>query len=226
MTEFLAWLWGVANYVYQWFGQNFWSYLNIVSNTWNWIVREAQKAYDNAVRSARYWIDELADDVRGLFDWVSYQFDNFTQGIRDDFSGLYDWVSYTLNNVLDTIQPALNDFAIEFYDFVNNIPDSIQNWISDRLEDVRNWVMDNFGWLLDAYNQIVDMVSAIPTDILGSIRSFFNDEYPMLVQFIENPVSFIFDLLWEKFISAVCFIIAHELGTTTRDLPTQPPWKE
>lgn len=226
MAQFLSWLYGIANAVYAWFGSQFYYYLNVVENVLNWIVDKANETYQNAITWAYARIRELNEDVNGLFDWVIYQFDNFKNSILEDLSNLYDWVVYQVNNIplpdISWIEQRLNDFA----DWVNSIPDNLQNWVWERITEFQSWVWDNFGWVRDAYDYLTGLFSSIPFDLFGMVNDFFTNDLPNIKLFLSNPAMFILDLLWPKIISALCFIIAHALGTIQDDLPFTPPWKD
>lgn len=226
MTQFLGWLWAQASYVYQWFGSNFWAYLTIVSNTWDWIVTESERAFDRAVSWAWDRIREIQQDMTGLFDWVVYQFARLRDDVAQDISGLFDWVQYQIDNLSNLDLGYFQGLLDELWNYVWSIPDSIQSWVYDRINEFQSWAWDNFGWVRESYDYILSLINSIPFDLFARINNFFEVDYPNILEFLKNPTGFILDLLWPRFISFACFVIAHALGTTKYDIPYQPPWKD
>jgi hypothetical protein len=226
MTEFLSWLYGVASFVYQWFGSNFGSYVHIVANVWNWIVDTANDTYQAAINKAREYVQDAYDDINGLFDWVTYQFENFTNGVLEDLSNLYDWVVYQIENIPIIELPNIQGMIDSVYEYINSIPEQLYNWFWDRVSEIYNWVWDNFGWVNGAIDYLQGLINSLPFDLFTVVREFIDNTYPIVKEFFDNPVETIFDLVQEKIVSSLCYILAYALGTTTKELPIQPPWKE
>lgn len=226
MTEFLSWLFAAAYSVYLWFGSQFGSYLTVILSAWTWIVNKSHEAYLMAIDWAWARIREAQQDINGLFDWVIYQFDNLRSGVLQDLTTLYDWVVYQIEHIPQPDFSWLDQRINDLIDWINSIPENLMNWIYERVTEVQNWVWDNFGWVQDAYNYLTNLFESIPFDLFERVNNFFTDQYPTIIEFLTNPVGFILDLLWPYFVSALCFMLAHALGTTQDELPLTPPWKE
>lgn len=226
MTQFLAWLWTFAYQVYQWFGVHFNDYLNRILS----IGSQVGVIVTDTVNATVQWllakVNGIISDLNGLFDWVSYQ----VSQIRDDFSrdlnGLFDWVTYQIEQVKHIQLPDVSGLLSELWTYVENIPASIQQWVLDRIADVRNAILDSFGWVQSAYEYITGLIDNIPFDLFPQIVDFFRNGYVNIKAFLDNPVVFIFDLLRETFVSFLCFVLAYALGTTISDIDLTPPWRK
>jgi phage-related protein len=226
MTQFLSWLFIQAANVYQWFGSNFWAYLTVINHTWEWIVDQAQKAYNNAISWAWEHILDFAQDIENLFDWVDYQIRQIKSGLLEDITGLMDWIQYQLDSIPQIDLQWVYDLIDGVIQYVQSIPGEIVDWVNDQVNSAKEWVNDNYGWLFETYQYFMDVLSSLPSDLFAQMRSFFDNEYIQILDFIRNPVSWILDMLWPYFIAFFCYVMAHGLGSVRYDIPYNPPWKE
>jgi hypothetical protein len=226
MTQFISWLFAQAVYVYQWFGSNFYYYLQIVSNTWDWIIDQSQKAYNAAIAWAWDKILHFGQDITNLFDWVEYQINLIKAGLMEDMTGLIDWIEYKLDNIKVIDFQWVYDLIDETIRYVQSIPDMLFSWVVARVNEIILWVSDNLAWIIDGYQALKDIVSGIQPFTIQAIRSFLENEYSALVDFARNPVAWIFDMLRPYFITFLCFVIAHALGSIKYEITYQEPWRE
>lgn len=225
MQQFLSWLWASAQKVYAWFSSRFYDYLDTVENTWDWIIEQANRAYSDAVRKAREWVNDLLSDIQGLFDWVEYQFGRLRNDVLEDLTGLFNWVEYQISQVQSIQLPSLDDIINMLYDYVMGWLDPVWSWVGDRIQEVQGWVMDSFGWLFDSFDYLSQLITSIPFDLFPAIADFIYNGYGQLRDFLDNPVVWILDMIQDRFLGFLSYVLAHAIGTTHSELPTNKPWR-
>lgn len=226
MSAFLAWVYAQAAKVYDWFSDNYYTFRQAVTSAWNWAVSQAQAALNAAIdyayglaldayNAAVSFANTVYTTARLWFQAAIQYASDVAASIGDLFQRAIDYASGVFNSVVNYLMPVIQSVA-------DGIGALFQNAL-DFAQGLFNQAWGTLAALADSVNGILAFFSRDTFDaILATLERLQNG----LLLFLDNPLTFIFDLIWEKFISFLCFVLAHALGTTDQDLPMTPPWKE
>lgn len=226
MQSFLSWVYNQAEKVYDWFGDGYYWLRDAAASALDWAVDEASKALSAAQSYAYNLINNIVDDFWNAIDWLTSKFDDLRQGVIDDISSVTDWVTDKMERI--------GDFTIDlFWSTIDNISrmisdvdSTIRLLIDDTINYIFGWVSDTYDWILNIRDYLFTLIDTFTSSLLSAIIHFFNHQLMKLTDFIDDPVNFIFDIISEKFISFLCYVIALAIGTTKYELPNRPPWKD
>lgn len=225
MTAFLSWVYAQATKVYDWFGSSYQSLRNAAAHAWDWAVSQAQAAFNAAVNYAYEILQQVRGGITASIDWIVQQIQNVRDNLIEDITGLFDWVEYKLSSIRDIIWSVIQTVIDDIGTWVNDARDLAVSLFENVVAWVQSYVWDAFGWVENIRDRLFEILSIFDPDnfraLLVTIEKIKSD----LLLFLDNPVVFIFDILWEKFLAFLSFVLAHALGTTKYELPNTPPWK-
>lgn len=225
MTSFLSWIYAQAAKIYDWFGSGYNTFRNAAANAWNWAVTKSNEAL-NAAKQYAYQLFQLVGNVAGLtVDWVLRQIQNVRNGLLEDIAGLFDWAEYQIELMRGYAQTIVNNVINGVYAYITSVSDWLQSIIQSGMDWVVDWVSNGFGWALSIRDRLLQILSVINIDTLQLLINFAHSWLQTIILFFQNPLGFIFDVIQEKFVSFLCYVLAWSLGTTKYDLPSAPPWK-
>lgn len=226
MLEFLAWIWSQAGKVYYWFGENFYWLLNFIFSIPFLIASTANTLIQSALANLRGLLDYIyglalaAYNVAISYGNAIYQYINqriqeainFLQGVRQS---IIDYV----NNLIVTVRNGISSFVL-------TVRDNVILFLTGLLNELRTWVTNSFAWVLAIRDRILNLLALLTPQRITAIISFVTTWLQAVIAFFTNPLVFIFDIIQEKFISFLCYVIAWSLGTVKYDLPKKQAWKE
>jgi len=226
MTLFLAWIYAQAAKAYTWFGNSFNTFLNAVSNAWNWAVTQANNAYVNAVNYAYNQVVAAKANLIGYVDWLSNRITTLKQNVSDDLLGLSNWIEWKISQIQSRIDSIVSVSLTEIFSIV----DTSRNWliafIGGQIGWVVDWVSNNFGWVLNIRSAVISLLSMLTTDNVNRILNFLNAWLNTITLFFQNPLVFILDLIQPMVLAFLSYVLAFALGTTKYELPNIPPWRK
>lgn len=226
MTAFLSWVYSQAQKIYDWFGSAYYTLKNAAANAWNWAAARAAEALAAARSYAYNLLAQAQASISSSINWLKVYVANIRTGIYEEIRSLTDWVEWKLSQVgtfaVDVFWSAV-DNALSF---IQSVRDDLTNLISSSIQWVFDKVSNTYSWLIGLRDKLIGLVSFFTTDRLNSLLGFFTNGLSALTTFIQNPLVFILDVIRDKFISFLCYVLAHALGTTKYDLPNQPTWKD
>jgi hypothetical protein len=220
----LSWLLEQASKVYDWFSnsywgmvdklQNFWSYLSsairsvtgpltlwaqgLVNNVKTWATMEFTAAYNTVsgwVAAAKAW---AAGEIEVAKSWLKTQID-----------AVATWWAALLKTVQD--QWTLT---------IHNIELGLRELIDKGLAALRVLINP----ILKLFQPLENLLKFFTQDILGKLNIFLTTLYKSLVVFFANPLKFIFNLIWGRFLEFLSFVLGYGMGTLKYSLPPIPDW--
>src|SRR3972149_7413703 len=108
MSTFLSWLWSKAILAYNWFGEQFWDYINIIRNTWTWIVQKAYEVYSNAISWSLARINELRSYVISLSDILNDRINYLRNNIPVLVQQVINTIIANISNTIDYLKQRIN----------------------------------------------------------------------------------------------------------------------
>jgi phage-related protein len=226
MTTFLAWVYAQANKVYDWFGNAYYDLKNAAANAWNWAVSQASAAYTAARNYAYSLLLSVQGGITSSIDWLLNKISEVRNSLLEDIAGLFDWVEYKFNSIRDLVSDVVWDVLGNINEFVNDVRNEIINILNQTSDWLYGWVNDNFGWVNDLRGAITDIINLFSVDVFMMLVNFVTTWRDAILNFFSNPVSFILDVIQDKFIGFMSYVLAWALGTTKYDLPKNQPWKD
>ena len=225
MTAFIAWVYAQANKVYQWFGNSFNTLYNGALNAWKWAVEQSKNAYSQAIAYA-FNLFKQVGQVAGLtVDWVLGQIQQAIKGISEDVLGLFNWVEYKFSQVSAIASSVIGGFINNVYAYIESTKQWVITLFDNSIAYAQQFINDALGWLLSIRDKLFQVLTLLTPERIQALLSFLTTWLNAVVLFFQNPLIFILDVIREKFISFVCYVIAWGLGTTKYDLPNEAPWK-
>lgn len=212
--------------VLAWFGDKFWTLYNGALKAWDWAVERANKAYNDAINWAWYYLRGLQADLSAIIDWVDDELGRVMQNARDaalDAIGGFtawatDWINYLRGQV-----GALSSSVSNVY---NQAVAALSSWVNAQIEAARRWVADTFGWALTIRTQLVALVASLTPARVAAMIDLIDRRATQIALFFDDPVTFTLDMLKPFIMTFLSFVLAYALGTTKYNLPPFPKWKE
>lgn len=226
MSTFLNWVYAQANKVYDWFGNTYYTLKNAAANAWNWAVSKAQEAYFNAIDWAYSQVQAARVYVIGLINHAQTILTDITNGIKDDLLGLFDWVEYKFNTLGDFTRSLIQGALSGFQGFIESVRLELINVISGSLEWINTQLTTLNNWINPIREKLFEIITVFTSSRIQSIINFLDSGLNTFLILINNPVVFILDLLEDKIVSYLCYVLAWALGTTSQDLPTFKTWRK
>jgi phage-related protein len=226
MTTFLAWIYAQAYKFYDWFGSSYDTLKNAAANAWNWAVTKANEAYNNARSYAYNLLNSYKVTVNNSINWLEDWIADVYDGLREDITGLFDWVEYKFSQVKDFAVDAFWDAIDAVKQTINNVKNNLTSIINNGLDLVRAWVTNAYGWLLTLRDSITKLIQTFTPAKISELFAMLDASKKQALLFFDNPVIFIFDLIQDKILDFLDYVIAWGLGTVKYDLPTERPWRK
>jgi hypothetical protein len=226
MTNFLNWVYSQANKIYDWFGTSYYTLKNAAANAWNWAVSQAQAAYNSAVIYVLSVKISILSTITTYVNWLQVKINDLRTNFYEDLIDIFDWVEWKFDQVRDLVNLYVSDAIGNISAVLNNIYDTVLGWIQETFDRLWTRVMDAFGWVLNVRDRIFALLEYISLDKLQILYHFLNTWLQAVILFFQNPLIFILDVIQERFISFLCYLLAWGLGTTKYDLPNKTPWKD
>lgn len=226
MTTFLNWVFAQAAKVYDWFGDAYVTLRTAAANAWAWAVSQATAALNAAIAyayrlaadayaaavdfarevqvTASLWFNAALSYIQGAYDYAAARFNdlvNWFSGLRTE---IYNWAARNIQAIAD---------------IVNNLPGQIYDFVI-------RFIQDNFNGLVTMLRPLFDLLSFLDPANIQALFATVEKIKNGVMAFLDNPVQFILDMIWYDFMSFLCFVLAHGLGTVESDLPQNPPWKK
>jgi hypothetical protein len=225
MTAFLSWIYSQAVKVYDWFGAGYYALRNAASSAWEWAVSQAAVAY-NAARNYAYQLMLGLDVGIGLFkDYLLSQLRDVRDGLLEDVRGLFEWVEYKLGSLQDLIQSVVNTSMEGFWNVVDDVRNFATLSIDNAVGYLQTWVDGLVGWVLNIRRSLFDLVSLFNPSRIQEFLILLDQWKRTALVFFDDPLGFIFDVMQEKFLSFLDYVLGWALGTTIYDLPSGKSWK-
>lgn len=226
MTAFLSWLYSQIAKVYDWFGSAYYTLRNAAENAWNWAVQQAQAAL-SAARSYAYSL--LQQALNAIGNSASY-IKSWVLGIRNtlqqDISGLFDWVQYQVSKFNGLAQSITASVLQSIGGSLANVQSLLDNVLASAVNAARQFITDNFGWILDLGNQIAEVLQIFTPDRIRLILHILTVWSDTVISFMSDPLNFILDIIRPRVIGFLCYVFAHALGSVEQDIPDRQTWKE
>lgn len=226
MANFLSWLYGVASYVYLWFGSAFWSLYAGASNAYTWAVTQAQAALTTAKNYAYGLLQGIQADLKGWQDWTRYQLDqlrlSLTQAAGFTYSQILGFIQTQLGPVLAAIQAA-RDYAAGL---VGAISTSVTALARQLISDAIGAINSGLSWINSIRNYLQTLTSTLNLAVLPNLIQLATTWYASLTGFLSDPVGWVLDVLSADLVAALSWLVAMGLGAVQSDLPHSPPWKK
>jgi len=226
MTAFLAWIYAQAAKVYAWFGVNFSSLYEGASHAWSWASDLANHAYANAINYAYGLYHTLQSLVTNTANYLQTLLNNALRGVSEDITALFDWVEWKISQVTSVSVEFVVDLVNSALRSIASLSTYVDGIFQGAIDYVLRWVNDNFGWVIDLRESVMGIVDVLTPENLRLMLEIIGRWINTIVTFFDNPLTFILDVIQERFVSFLCYILAWSLGTTIYDLPKTPPWKE
>ena len=161
-----------------------------------------------------------------MFNWVSAQIQAIRLGVAEDIRGLFDWVSYQINNLGSFNFDWINDYINEVYSFIISVPDQIRDFVYNVAGEFTNYLFNAFEWINGIKERIIQLINIFTNGFINNLLDLVNKWYPLFVSFFDDPVKFLYDLFWPSFLIFLNYIIAYALGTVKYDLPAKPDFRK
>ena len=226
MTTFLAWLYTAASKVYQFFGSAYTSLYNGAANAWNWAVKQAADAL-NAAKTYAYQLFQSASAVAGItVSWVVQQIQSAINGIREDVIGLFDWVEYRFSTLNAYIGQVIQGWVSNILTFVNDVRNEFNGIVGGITSYLLSWIQSAYGWVIELKEKLLSFLSLLTVDTINELIALLFTWKNTALIFFQNPVVFILDLIQDKVLDFLSYVLAWSLGTTKYDLPKSAPWRK
>jgi hypothetical protein len=211
--------------VVEWFGQLYDRARGIIIQFDGYL----QYAASIAIGQVLGYVTGLVNNITsGVMGWI-LQYYNIAVSI---ISSVRDWllsVIYAARDAVYSFAYSVRDYAVYLYNQAVGYASAIYGWAESFVNGAVNGVLAYFSnslyWLYAIRDAILNILSFFSFDKLSKLVDLLGRMFPTLLLFINDPLGFMLDLLQTKFISFLCYVLAHGLGTTVYTLPTKPPWK-
>jgi hypothetical protein len=226
MAAFLAWVFSVSNRVYQWFGDQYNALYAGAINAWNWAVSQAQTAYSNASSYAYSLFNNLNASLYAVQGWLQSEIVQLQAAIASissiSFTQVIAWVSQQLTPVYALI----NGILPQAQALITQLRQDLIGFVQGVVSDARTAVTSLFAWVNTFRGYITTLANSLDLRILPNLVKLAGSMYAQLSQFLQDPVTWILDMLSGTLLSAIFWLLAQALGATQSELPNHPPWKE
>lgn len=226
MTVFLAWVFAQATKVYDWFGDQYNYDKQVVSSTWTWIQNAIGQAIQSSGSYAWSLFTGAENDIRGLFDWVTYQINNLPQTLSGLVSSVETQVSAWFDVRLQDVWTFAQDLFNTAQTTIRVVQTDIQSWVNGLIPGIIASAQGALAWLTVIRSTLESLASLFTFGNISKVSKLLGDWWSTITLFLDNPVVFLLDLLEPVVLSFLDFVLAWALGTTENDLPTQPPWRK
>ncbi len=226
LPQFLNWLFGVIDRVIGFFGDRFHIYITIletIGDQINTVVNQA-KAYllDQLQRAKDTITAFVIGEVNKARDWVSTRFTQFYEWTKAQIAGVTASIGGTINDVIN--------FINQVSAYVNTTIDEAKTGIIDfargLINDAINSINDSYRWVLSLRDDFIGVIDYLTITVREKITYLTGMAFGTINAFVSDPIVFIFDILSDKFIDFLGWVIAVGLGSTDDNLDLTPPWKK
>ena len=224
MAALLAFLLGVALFVYQWFGPEFPAYFDRVFNFWVHLAQKAAETLHLGIQIAQ----GLVNLARA---YALYLFENASNLLEGAKALIWNWIVSQVNSARGFATWLFNTLVA----WVQGQLAGLQTWIDTQVASVRAWAQSLFQAALGLaqaliapflpYLALLKSLQALFTaDNLNKLTHLLGSFFDSLILFLSNPGAFIIGVLWPKFADLLCYALAVGLGATQETIPGPPDW--
>lgn len=220
----LTWLIEQANKVYDWFSGSYWSLVGTLKG----FGKTLSNAISTATTSIKNWAQGI---VNGVKSWATTQFTAVYNTVLGWVAAAKAWAAGAIQDAKDWLLSQVN-VAVSA---LNALIASVKSWASGAIETAKLFLQTLLAAvekkLTDVINGILKkmpgldkLVQFFTVDALGKLKIFLTTLYQSLVIFFQNPMKFVFEAIWGRFLEFCSFVIAYAMGTEIYELPPIPDW--
>ena len=226
MTSFLSWVYSQASKVYDWFGASYASLKNAAAHAWEWANDLANNAYYNAINYAWDLFQDVKNAASVSAQWVLQQIRNVTSGIVEDVTALFDWVEYKFSTINSLISSKVNQLLNSVWVGIQNVARSVDLVFDNLRAWSIAWVSDRFGWVLTLRDKITSLIQTFTPAKISELFTTLEKLKTSIMAFLDNPTVFIFDMIQDKILDFLDYVLSWGMGTVKYDLPKERPWRK
>jgi len=224
MWQLLSWLYERAWEIYEFFGENFASYLNAVRNAWNWAVDRATWALNIAKTYIKYYYNLAKYYADLLYDEVYRYAENLVSTLQTLVKGWVNtaraYAEQLYNTAIDYINKVIDDAKAVLASLIQ----AAESLAQTLVDGLKNWVISWAGPIVSMYGAVTTLWTALAGSTLQRLVAIAQHYYSMLTIFLDNPVGFIYAYLRGSFLTFLSYLLGYALGTEEASLPPWPVW--
>lgn len=222
--------------------QYLWTRLNAAfTYAYNQAVSWAQDAYNRAVS----WARSAVDAARAVAQTITNGVRSLAVDLWQDARGYALQLFNSIGSLVSSGIHLAETFATQLYNSVLGwITDRvdwlraqiatatswIQSWVNGLIGDVIKWFAQNIGaitaivqWfasgVAELWSWLKKLTEIFTPDNLKKITDFLGRSYAAITGFFDNPLGSIAAYVLSFFLTMLCDVLAHGLGTLKYDLP-------
>lgn len=184
-----------------------WLWENVVQPVWNFISWHISAAWN----TIRLVFDLIVWGITHLGDIFSWLYNNIVKPVWDAISTAISWVWE------NGVKPVFN--AIK--GFIENTLGPVFTWLKDNvIVPVWNGILDGIRWVWDKIKPVFQAMKDFLDKTLGPAFEFFRDvavgAFEGLANLLLDPVQFIVNTVYQKWIKGTFDKIAEAIGSPAR----------
>lgn len=226
LTQFLQWLYGVISKVIAWFGDRFSIYVSILDT----IDDRIKSFIETRTKPIVDWVNVIANDIKKLIrDTVNAAIallNNSITLLRSDFYKLLDNLKASLSGSVQGFLNLLDSLRKEVSDHITWALNTVKQELKSYFDPLIDTVIRPFRPLLDLLRFIPTILTFVSSDMYSYYMYLKNSVIPFIVGFINNPLTFILDIISPLLFSIMCWLLALAIGTVKYSIDITPPWKK
>jgi len=220
------WLIARIEKVKEWFGAQYDVFLERLKKFYHWLEFYATMAY-NWARS------ELLPKILGFFDLalinVRLYYDLALEFARNIRRQAFEWIDLRIEHIRGLIF-RYYDLAIAWTNHqwtrVEWLTNQIRAWAQAQINAVANYIYGRIDQLFGEIRQIRSYTDGLDRTITNSLIAFIRNEYASVLEFVKDPVGYIFAVLRPYLLDFMSWLIAYSLGSTQTELPPFPSFNK
>jgi len=220
----LAWLLLRAYKVFEWFGTNFYIWVNRIKNFWSHLQSYANKAYGWAKDWAfplilSYWlnaVNRIATAKNAVMQWINHQILVVRNFITIEVIKVKNLLG------IETIKLSWEDqrLAVKIVSEDNKIVSFLKSWVSNFVDKL----MGPFNWIIDFKEFIADLNELFTEDNKNKFIYLLGEGFSFLLNLITRPLHIILAVIEPIFLEFVTYLLAYALAGEKYELPAFPDW--
>ncbi len=214
MQALLDFILGVASRIYYLFRDRWYDALDVIDNAWGWIETAAAQARITAqnfatslVNSVWTFVDDLEERVYRWLDFLYERIDEvralLPEWVNEAIDDVLDWIQASIANVIAYVQEKLADER----GFIESVREDLTDLVSTGISDVRSEISE---WR----PLLSELADAFSGNALARLLDLADRMYEDLVDFLDDPATWIFEKLEDKFLPWLENLLADALEAT------------
>lgn len=220
----LDWLVARVTSIQDWFGSQYWTWRNAVSNLPNLfqsVYNQIVAYYNAALQNSSVLISNFYNaNIAPVLNWINAALASANQNVSNLWSSFWNWVA-SIPVQLENIKNDVISWAVSRYDaWINNVSVTLSNFISQTWPSL----LAKLDWIFNYKTWLDNISGTLTPEWLKDIITSWSTVKSTTMMLAQNPLAFILGLIWSVALEFGAYVLGYALGTTKYELPAIPTW--